>query len=120
MVFMINGTDITPYIAFGGLQWSRNDLDGPNAGRALDGFMYRDRVATKGRWDITLRPVLSEELAVILSLVQGEYFTVKTIDPITNEEKVYQAYTNNIPAKFLMNMNGKEYWVGITFPVIER
>ena len=43
MVFKINGTDITPYIANGGLQYTRNDLDGPNAGRALDGTMYRDR-----------------------------------------------------------------------------
>ena len=120
MVFKINGTDITPYIASGGLQWSRNDLDGPNAGRALDGFMYRDRVATKGRWDITCRPLLSTELSQLLSLIQDEYFTVLTIDPITNQERTYQAYSNNIPAKYLMIINGKEYWSGVTFPVIER
>ena len=32
MVFKINGTDITPYIAAGGLKWQRQDIDGPNAG----------------------------------------------------------------------------------------
>nr|DAT70870.1 MAG TPA: hypothetical protein [Caudoviricetes sp.] len=59
MVFKINGTDITPYIANGGLQYTRNDLDGPNAGRALDGTMYRDRVATKDKWTVNCRPLTS-------------------------------------------------------------
>ena len=33
----IDGTDITDFIASGGVQWKRNDIDGPNAGRALSG-----------------------------------------------------------------------------------
>lgn len=120
MVFQINGTDITPYIAAEGLVWKRNDLEGPNAGRAMDGTMYRDRVTTKFRFDITCRPLKASEAATILSLIQSEYVTVTYTDPLTNTTKTKQAYSNNVPAQYLMKIKGIEYWSGITFPIIER
>ena len=70
MLVEIDGVDITHYIAFGGLKWSRNDIDAQNAGRALDGTMIRDRVATKIRLDITCRPLKAEELSQLLNLIQ--------------------------------------------------
>ena len=57
---VIDGTDITPYIKYQGVKWTRNDIDGPNAGRTLSGLMVRDRVATKIRLDITCRPITSD------------------------------------------------------------
>lgn len=120
MTFQINGTDITPYIASGGLKWSRNDLDGPNAGRALDGTMYRDRVAIKYRWDVTCKPLTSQEAAIILTLIEPEYITVTYDDPMTGELQTAEYYSNSIPAQYLMNIGGKEYWTGIAFPVIQR
>lgn len=120
MVFQINGIDVTPYIALEGLKWKRNDLDGPNSGRAMDGTMYRDRVATKFRFDVTCRPLTAQEAATILSLIQPEYITVTYTDPLTNTVKTNQAYSNNVPAQFLMKIKGIEYWGGITFPIIER
>lgn len=120
MIFKINGTDITPYIASQGLKWSRNDLDGPNAGRTLDGTMWRDRVTTKYRYDITCRPLTIDEASTVLSLIQPEYITVTCTDPVTGGTKSFQAYSNNVPAEYLMNINGVEYWGGITFPIIQR
>ena len=120
MVFQVNGTDITPYIANQGLKWSRNDIDGPNAGRALDGTMYRDRVAIKYRWDVTCKPLLQSEMNTILSLVQPEYINVTFTDPVTGTTKTVECYSNNIPAQYLIYKDGKEYWSGITFPLIER
>lgn len=120
MVFKINGTDITPYIATGGLQWSRNDLDGPNAGRAMDGTMYRDRVAIKYKWDITCKPLTAQEAAIVLSLLEPEFITVTTTNPMTNTVESFESYSNNVPAQYLMNIGGKEYWTGITFPIVQR
>ena len=60
MIVKIDGVDITPYIAYQGIQYTRNDIDGPNAGRALDGTMYRDRVTVKDKWTITCRPLTGE------------------------------------------------------------
>ena len=44
MTFMINGTDMTPFVAFGGFKWQRYDVDDPDTGRSLDGLMYRGRI----------------------------------------------------------------------------
>lgn len=120
MVFKINNVDITPYIAINGLQWQRQDIDGPNAGRTLDGTMWRDRVTTKFKFNVTCKPLPADEAATILSLVAPEYITVTFTDPMTNQVVTKEAYSNNIPAEYLMKINGKEYWGGITFPVIER
>ena len=47
MIFTINGVDITPFIAFGGLQYSLNDVDAPNTGRSMDATMHRARVSAR-------------------------------------------------------------------------
>lgn len=120
MTFKIGNVDITPYIANGGLQYTRNDLDGPNAGRALDGTMYRDRITMKDKWVVTCRPLTSSELATVLSLIEPEYVSITVTNPKTNTLRTYQAYSNNVPAQFLMIKNGVEYWTGISFPLIER
>lgn len=121
MTLTIDGFDVTPYIAFGGLKWQRADVDGPNAGRQQNGDVIRDRVAIKIRWDVSCRPLKSDELSKILSAVQPEYVTVQYLDPVTNTVLTGQFYSNNIPASFLMKKsNGTEYWGGVTFPLIQK
>ena len=121
MVLKINGLDIIPYIAYGGVAWQRSDIDGPNAGRGQDGLLIRDRIATKIRFDITCRPLTSSELAVVLSSIQPEWIQLQYTDPITNSIKTGTFYSNNIPAQFLMkHRNGMEYWGGVTFPLIQK
>lgn len=125
MVFEImddGGTyvDITPYIAFGGIKWSRNDVDAANAGRNQQGNMVRDRISTKYRWDITCKPLLADEQSVVLQLIQPEYITVRYTDPLTNTQKIGKYYSNNFPSTYLIsNDKGEEYWSGLTFPVIQ-
>lgn len=121
MVLEINGVDITPYIALGGVKWSRNDVDGANAGRMESGLMERDRKATKYRFDITCRPVTAEEQAIILQLIQPVFFDVTFTDPLTNAERTSTFYSNNFPSTFLQVMpNGTEFWSGLAFPLIEQ
>lgn len=121
MTLSINGTDITPYIAFGGIKWQRNDIDAPNTGRALDALMYRGRIATKMRLDITCRPMTAPELRTLLALIQPEYVTVTYYDPMLGDRTGIEFYSNNHPAAYLITKpNGDEYWTGITFPLIER
>ena len=98
MVFKIGGVDIMPYIAHGGIKWSRNDVDGPNAGRMQNGEMSRDRISTKYRWDITCRPLTADEQATVLQLIQSEYISVYATDPLTNTAKTFMCYSNNFPS----------------------
>ena len=121
MVFKIGGVDITPYIAFGGLKWSRNDVEAANAGRMQNGEMQRDRVAIKYRFDITCRPLTAAEQATVLRLINPEYITVQYTDPLTNTTKTGTFYSNNIPSTFAIHYkNGTEYWSGLAFPVIQK
>jgi len=119
----INGTNITPLIAYQGVQWKRNDIDGPNAGRTLSGLMIRDRVATKIRLDITCTPLTLEQVRTLLNLIYPEFVTVMYDDPMEGiVTKVM--YSNNNGAQFLKKqpdeIGGAEYWDNITFPLIER
>ena len=119
MKVKVDGKDITPYIAYGGVKWQRNDIDGENAGRMLDSNMRRNRVSTKIRLDVTCRLLTTEEARVVLNAVLPEYVMVEYDDPMygTVTKKMY---SNNIPATFAMKKsNGIEYWGGITFPLIE-
>lgn len=117
----LNWVDITPYIAHGGLKWSRNDVDGANAGRTQDGTMERDRVAIKYRWDVTCRPLTASEQATLLTLINDQYFLLEYTDPVDNAVKTAECYSNNFPSTYLIQYpNGTEYWNGLAFPVIMR
>lgn len=120
MIFKIDNIDITPYIAKGGVRWTRADVDGPNAGRLMDGTMVRDRVAIKYRVDVTCRPLTLSEAAIVLKLIEPEWVIVTATNPFAGTTKTYTMYSNNIPAAFATTINGVEYWNGISFPLIEQ
>lgn len=131
----IDGTDITNYIAYNGVKWSRNDVDGPNAGRSMSGLMIRDRVATKIRLDITCRPMNQDELRILLNLLLPEFVSVTYDDPMYGVV-TKTMYANNNSASFLIRKEPiktdrwwicpsseptpKELWSDITFPLVER
>ena len=120
----INGTDMTNYIAFNGVKWSRHDIDGPNAGRA-----------TKIRLDITCRPLNQDELHTLLNLILPEFVTVTYNDPMYGTVSKTM-YANENTADFLIRKNpiqtdrwwmcrgsvppSKELWNNISFPLVER
>ena len=121
MVLTVNNVDMTPYIAFGGVKWTRSDIDSPNTGRTMDGLMHRGRVTTKIRLDITCRPLSTAEASTVLSAIYPEYVTVSYTDPMAGTTVTKTMYSNNNPASFLIHRsNGLELWNGITFPLIER
>ena len=120
MIFKIDGTDILKYVASDGLKYTRSDLDGPNAGRTLDGVMHRDRVASKIRWDVTCHPLQEEDLAVVLSLIQPEFVTVEYTDLQTRQVVSKTMYSNNVPTKLAFAYKDGAWWTALTFPLIEK
>ena len=120
MTFTIDGTNILPYIAYKGIKWSRNDIDGPDAGRTMDGEMQRMRVATKIRLDITCKPLTTAEASVVLNAILPEYVTVVYDDPMAGTTVTKTMYANNNPANFLLHRQSDDLWEGITFPLVER
>lgn len=116
----INGTDITGWIAEKGIKWSRNDLDGPNAGRTLSGLMIRDRVATKIKLEITCKELSGDDLHTLMNLVLPEYVTVTYDDPIYGSTTKTMYSNNNSATLNRIDTAGKRLWGSITFPLIER
>ena len=120
MEVWINGTNITDYIAYRGVKWSRNDIDGPNAGRNMSGEMIRDRVSTKIRLDITCRPLLGYEHQALLNLLMPEFVTVTYDDPLYGRVSKIM-YANNHSSEYcIKKRNGREYWHNVSFPLVER
>lgn len=117
---MIDGTDITDLVAFGGFKWSRNDVDAPNTGRTITGLMIRDRVATKIRLDITCRPLTHDEHSMLMQLIMPEFVEVTYDDPVYGQT-TKTMYANNNSSTFLIkHPDGQEYWGSVTFPLVER
>lgn len=120
-VLDIDGVDITPYVGYGGIKWQREDIDGPGAGRDLTGDLRRNRVATKRRLDVTCHLLTSEELRIVLSAVMPEWVTVRYYDPQEGQVVTRTMYSNNNPVSYQIHKpDGREYWSGITFPLIEK
>lgn len=121
MTVKIDGVDITNYIAYQGFKWQRNDVDSSDTGRTLDGTLQRARVATKVRLDITCRPLLLEEASIILTAIMPVWVEVSYHDPQLGTTTTKTMYSNNNPASYcIQQRDGREYWNGITFPLIEK
>ena len=119
MVFEINGVDFSGYIKFRGFKWTRNDVDGPDAGRTMDALMHRERVATKIRLDISCRPLTQAETSRLLNAILPEYVSVRYQDPMYGVV-TKTMYSNNNPASYCIRKQNGEYWDGIEFPLVEQ
>ena len=126
MTFRIYSTtrgwvDITPYIKYQGIEGSRNDVDGPNAGRVIgDAKMYRDRLATKYKWNITTIPLTMKEAARIEALLMPEFFNIRTDYYTPNVSTQYQCYSNNVTKAYVINKGSGRELVKLSFPIVER
>ena len=111
--------DITDYLAYGGMKVTRYDVDAPDAGRDMSGYMWRGRVAAKRKLECTCRLLKQSETQILWPLLKPEYITVRYLDPEygTVTKKMY---SNNHPASFCIRKpNGTMYWSGVTFPLVE-
>lgn len=117
MVLKINGVDMLPFIQQKGIKWSRQDIDGKNAGRTLDGEMQRERVATKIRLDITCLPLSTRDANIVLNAIYPELVDVEYEDPMYGLTYATM-YSNNIPATYIDTQT--DLWEGIAFPLIQK
>lgn len=111
--------NILPYVAYKGLDGSRNDVDGQNAGRVLENaLLIRDRLATKYKWNITTRPIKASDAKMIEGLLMPEFFQIRT-DYFTSNVTTYTVYSNNVTKAYIINKSS-EYMVKLSFPIVQR
>ena len=122
MFLKINGVDITQFIAHRGLKYTRNDVDGPATGRnTLAGDMIRDRVAIKDKLVVTCIPMTTEQISMVMKLIEPVFVTVQYLSPREGKVVTKTMYSNNVPITYeLEKKDGREYWSSIEFPLVER
>lgn len=112
--------DITPYIAWQGLTFSRNDVDAPNAGRDMSGLMHRGRVAVKEKMNIQTVTMTKAQSAALQTLLYPETIQVRvTPYPRTNAAYTMSMYTNNVKTTYVVHTNGGDELQSLSFPLIE-
>ena len=110
---------ILPYVFYQGIDGSRNDVDGSAAGRVLDqAKMFRDRLATKYKWNITTRAISSSDAKMIEGLLMPEFFQIRT-DYFTPTVTQYTVYSNNVTTAYIIN-TGTDYLVKLSFPIVQQ
>lgn len=110
--------DVTPYIKYQGFEGSRNDVDGPNAGRVIgNALMVRDRLATKYKFTATTIPIPNSVAKNIERLLMPEFFQVRT-DYYSDTVTPYTVYSNNVTKAYVIY---KGYdMVKLSFPIVEQ
>ena len=113
--------DITPWIAWQGLSFSRNDVDAPNAGRDMSGYMHRGRVAVKEKMNINTVPLTRAQSARLQTLLYPETILVRvTPYPRTNAAQTLNMYSNNVKTSYVIHKESGEDLETLSFPLIEN
>lgn len=113
--------DITPFIAWQGLTFSRNDVDAPDAGRDMSGLMHRGRVAVKEKMNINTVQLTKAQVSQLETLLYPETIEVRvTPYPRTNAAKTMSMYTNNVKATYVIHRKSGEDLQTLSFPLIEN
>ena len=113
--------DITPWIAWQGLTFSRNDVDAPNAGRDMSGLMHRGRVASKEKMKINTVQLTREQVSTLHNLLFPETIQVRVNPyPKTNAPHVMTMYSNNVSTTYVIHRESGEDLQSVSFPLVER
>ena len=113
--------DITPFIKYQGVTFSRNDVDSPGAGRDMSGYMHRGRVASKEKMNISSIPLTKAQSAMIQTLLFPETIRVRVNPyPRTNSSQTFYMYSNNVKTQYLQHTEDGDDLQEISFPLIEN
>ena len=118
-VFKINSVDYTSYILAGKLNWERNDIDGSSTNRALDGTMYRSRIAVKRKMTITCKRLSTEQLQSLAAALSPMFVDVTYLDPELGEV-TKPFYSSQITSAAWGTVGGTTYWDSAQFSLVEK
>lgn len=113
--------DITPWIAWQGLSFSRSDVDSPDSGRDMAGFMHRGRVAIKEKMNIKTVQLTRAQCTKLYGLLLPETIYVRVSPyPETNASKTMYMYSNNVKTDYVIARENGEELKAMSFPLIEN
>ena len=81
LTLKIGGIDLLPFVADGGIEWNRNDVDSSNAGEMQDGTVRRDRKIMRRKMTITMNSLTTAEMKIVQQAIYPQWVTVEFLDP---------------------------------------
>ena len=117
-ILIINGHDYARWVADGGYDWSRDDLDSEKTKRVKNGTMRRDKITEKRYLSFTMLPMPEELAAQLDSDLHAKQFSVSYHD--LHGDQTREFYCSKFPAKLRQVGNkGIQLWDGISFNLHE-
>jgi hypothetical protein len=114
--FKVNGKEFAAKAIKVGFE----SLSGSDSGRTEDGVMHINWIFRRIRKvEITMPPCTSEEVSELLSLVQGQEYSLTYFDPLENKEKMIGVYTSTTAADMYSGIIRNGLWQGVSFNAIE-
>lgn len=114
--FKVNGKEFAAKAIKVGFE----SLSGSDSGRTEDGVMHINWIFRRIRKvEITMPPCTSEEVSALLSLVQGQEYSLTYFDPLENKEKMIGVYTSTTAADMYSGIIRNGLWQGVSFNAIE-
>lgn len=114
--FKINGTE---YLAKS-IKVDLESLASEDSGRTDDGVMRINWILKKIRKVfIEMPPSITEDIAPLLSAVQGQEYSLTYFDPMDNAEKTITAYTSKGSSSLYSGVLYNGLWQGTQFNAIE-
>lgn len=116
--FAINGKQmISP--AAGGVKVQFDSMADENSGRTADGVMHINWIwRTIRKVNIKLPPLTREEVAAVLSQVQGQEYDLTYPDPIKGTHTIH-CYTSNSSTDCQSGVLYNGLWINASFNAIE-
>lgn len=112
--------DITPWIAYQGVSFSRNDVDSPGAGRDMSGYMHRGRVSSKEKIEVKTVQLDNDQIQFLHELLYPETISVRVTPlPRTGEAAVLSMYSNNVKTDYVI-CRGDHDLMSVSFPLVEN
>lgn len=116
--FSVNGVDFSHYIAAGGLDWQREDLDKDGSGRDLAGTMHRHRVAQKRVLKLRCKRLTDTQARALANALNPETITVYYSD-MKSGPTTKTFYGTELSGGIWGELDNVLYWDNVSFQLTE-
>lgn len=116
-ILNINGTDMPDPSE---LSVTVSDISSKNAGRNAAGDMLRDKITQKVKIVSTWNYLSNEQCSLLLSAVDGLYFSMTYPDPKSGTPLVKTMYVASRTAPVFRVQDGIPGWRGVSIEFIEK
>lgn len=118
-IFKVGSNDYTEYVE--SIKPAAHDIDKDGAGRnLLDGYMWRKKIATKGKWTVTFTWLDETVMQQLRRDMNNQYVTFTVLDSLANAHVQKNGYSSTINEGVQRYINGRTEYHGVTFDITER